>query len=446
MVSNNNSGYILPSVLLISLLVTSLLMGILSIIFFYNAENQKLIKKTELDLACYSALQTFISENQDATKEEIFIKIDSIKVRLRNKIKGIYTEVQTTAYNKKDSSKIYYLLGNQIENQFQNAVIISKDKLRASIAGDTKINGDMLLTSDKVKIGRISGIKSANKNYLNGEIITQEEIQVKLFNELLISNQFNNDFLRNNPQYVDGDFELNNATTSEIIENISTQISGDLVVSGEVIEKKLGNTSNLLVSGEVVFNEGTYSSSDMKVVSDSSITIEENCIIENTILVAESKIIIEGNTHFKNVQLFSKKGIEISGANFRYPSIIAVYSNLDLESNLENKIKIESSIVNGSILCINSTTGLSNNKNLIEIDEDSKVQGLIYSENNSKIAGEVNGIIYTHSFWYYKEPTEYINWLVDVKVDREKLDEAFLLPVGFSEVNNFRILKETWIN
>lgn len=446
MVLNNNSGYILPSVLLISLLVTSLLMGILSIIFFYNAENQKLIKKTELDLACYSALQTFISENQDATKEEIFIKIDSIKVRLRNKIKGIYTEVQTTAFNNKDSSKVYYLLGNQIENQFQNAVIISKDNLRASITGNTKIIGDMLLTSDKVKIGRISGIKSANKNYLNGKIITQEEIQAKLFNELLITNQFNNDYFINNSQYIDGDFQLNNLTSSELIENISTKISGDLVVSGEVIEKKLGNASNLFVSGEVVFNEGTYSSSDMRIVSDSSITIEENCIIENTILVAESKIIIMDNTHFKNVQLFSKKGIEISGANFRYPSIIAVYSNLDLESNLENKIKIESSIVNGSILCINSTTGLSNNKNLIEIDEDSMIQGLIYSENNSKIAGEVNGIIYTHSFWYYKEPTEYINWLVDVKVDREKLDEAFLLPVGFSEVNNFRILKETWIN
>ncbi len=443
---NNNSGYILPSVLFISLLVTILLMGILSIIFFFNSSNQKMVNKTKLDLACFSALQVFISENQSLSNEDVIINIDSIKVRLRSKQKGLFAEVETTSFSKTDSSKVKYLLGNKIEDQFKNAIIVSKENLRASIAGNTKINGDMFLTSDKIKIGRISGIKSASKNYLNGEIITKEEIETKLFNEGLVLNQFNTNELDDSSNYIDGNYELDNQTITDLLKSPNTKIGGDLIISGEMKFNKIAVPLNIFVSGEVVINNETYSAIDIRIISDSSITIEENCRIENAILISKSKITIESNTHFKNVQLFSKKGIETNNANFRYPTILAVYSNLDEESNLENKIDIQSSIINGSILILNSTTGLSNNKNLIEIDAESKIHGLVYSENNLKTTGQINGIIYTHSFWYYKEPTEYINWLVDVKVDREKLDEAFLLPVGFSEINDFRILKETWIN
>jgi len=442
----NNSGYVLPSVLFISLLVITLLFNILSIIFFYNSTNQKIINKTKLDLACYSALQKYIIKVQPKATEKFVIGKDSIEVELQNKSKGLFTEVEVEAMNKNDSSKVKYLLANKADDVFTNAIIISKEKLRASVAGSTKINGNMLLTSEKIKIGRISGIKSANKNYHQGKVLVRENIKTKLFADTLISNQFNNQELVNNSIFVDGTFELNQESIADVIENKITRINGDLVISGSIGSAKNTPQLNILVSGEVIINSGTYLKMDLRIVSDSSIIIEEDTVLDNLILVSDGMMTIKDNSELRNMQLFSRKGIEVNKAEFKYPSILALYSNLDEESNLENKIKIESSIINGAVLLVNSTTGLSNNKNLIDIDGESHIQGLIYSENNCKISGEVNGIIYTHSFWYYKEPTEYINWLVDVKVDRDKLDQAFLIPLGLTNVNDFEILKETWIN
>jgi hypothetical protein len=50
-----------------------------------------------------------------------------------------------------------------------------------------------------------------------------------------------------------------------------------------------------------------------------------------------------------------------------------------------------------------------------------------------------------YKFIYYREPTEYINWIVNARIDRRSLDEWFLLPAGFEGAEQRRILKETWI-
>lgn len=87
------------------------------------------------------------------------------------------------------------------------------------------------------------------------------------------------------------------------------------------------------------------------------------------------------------------------------------------------------------------TAGFSSNKTKIKIDDQSKVQGLVYSENNLELYGDVTGTIYTYNFWYYIEPTEYFNWLINVKVNRNELDSWFLLPTVFDIQAKYKIIK-----
>ncbi len=442
----SNSGFILPSVLLITLLITTMLFSILTIVYFYNSYTLNIINKKKMELACFSALQSYISENQRVKENEKTVLIDSIRVRLRVRSKGIFTEIETTALGKKDSTKVIYLLGNTITAPFDNAIIVSKKNLRAAITGKTNIVGDMFLTSDRVKIGRISGISSTDKNYLDGKIKINEDIETKYFNDNLILNLFDKNKFSDDIRYIDGDFELISSAFINRLNYKLLYIKGNLIIKGYLNKLSKFNNIVIFVTGKTIFEKKSISNLDMQIICDSTVLINEDTKLENVIITSESEIKIQKNTHFKNVQFFSKKGISIYNSVFEYPSILALYSDLDNKANLQNKIDINSSIINGTILLINSTVGLANNKNLIVINGSSKVHGLIYSENNVDISGQVNGIVYTHSFWYYKKPTEYINWLVDVKVDRKKLDKAFLLPLGFGEINNLAILKETWIN
>jgi len=220
----------LPSVLMISLLVTTMILGVVLIISFYNSYSIKLTKKKKLDLAYFSAIQLFMNNNNEDLMAEQIISIDSINVKLTPQMEGVYLKVNTTAYNNKDSSSVNYYLGAEPNNIFDKAIVISKPKLRATISGDTKIVGDVLGTSDKIKRGRISGKKNASNNYLEGKIFVKDEINIKYFEERLISGLFEDTVISDNSTYLtccrgvfldSGNLAYNSTTTISLFKPIS---------------------------------------------------------------------------------------------------------------------------------------------------------------------------------------------------------------------------------
>lgn len=442
----SEDGFTLSSILMLILLATTLLFGFITLLTFYNSYNIKLTNKKTLDLACFSALQILLNNENELEEKVTVVKIDSVTVKLVKSANGVFTEIESTAIGFNDSSKIKYLIANKIEPPFNNAVVISKDRLRAAVAGKTSITGNMLLTTDKVKIGRITGVSSASKDYLDGELKINENIETKLLDERILLSIFKYFEINENANYISNNFDLNATTITKLSSNRINVIEGDLYIRGNIRNNKKSEKCFISVKGQTTIEENSIVNKDMQITSDSSIIVEENVNLGDIILATENKIEVGENTYGKNVQLFAKKGVSISGSLFEYPTVIGLYTDSDEESNFKNKLEISSSIINGSILLVCSTVGLPKNKSIITIDDQSKVHGLIYSENNADISGYVNGIIYTYSFWYYKEPTEYINWLVNVNVDSKKLDTEFLLPVGFKGINEMAILKETWTN
>ena len=102
-------GYILPSVLLISFLIITLLFGILSVIWFNHTFDIKRINKKELDLACYSAIQKhLILFAKDSSGGNYYTKIDSIDVLVNYHIKGLFYSVSAKSTYSRDSSKVHY--------------------------------------------------------------------------------------------------------------------------------------------------------------------------------------------------------------------------------------------------------------------------------------------------------------------------------------------------
>ncbi len=444
--NSQESGFVLPYVLLISFLITSLLLGIIGIIFFYNKIDLIKLNKKKLDLACTSAVQKFLSEQTTEDFESKNYLIDSIDVLVQKKQKGLYWELEATAKKNNDSSKIKDQFASKMKDPFDNALIFSKPELKAAVTGNTKINGDILTTDDKITIGRIQGIPTPDNDYHNGEIKINKNIQAKFINEQFASNVFYQnaaqDFSRGNDVE---SFELNESTVNKALSLKEINVNGDLVVEGNLSSNIKTNGIKFYVTGQTIIKENTTSNIDLAIISDSTIDVNLGCSLENIILSAESKINIFPNCHFKNSQLFSKKDITINSSQFNYPSIVMLYIDASKQTNFNNLIDIKSSIINGSVLLLSSVTGLSANKSKIKLDESSKLQGLVYSENNVDLEGKISGIVYTYSFWYYKEPTEYINWLVNFNVDRHTLDTNFLLPVGFKNSSSLKILKETWI-
>lgn len=436
---NSNKGYVLPYILLLILIATTLLLGYLSVIYFYNIQSVKLLKKKKLDFALQSAIQLLLS-NSEKYKYQNSISIDSTIVLIQKNYLGLFDEYTLSAKDQFDSSKVIYLIGDNIPGFAQNALVVTRPNLRITVAGSTNIKGNILATSNNFSKGNIFGIKNTNSQFLDGNILVNENLKSKIFPDSIFTALFSppDEFQFIDINSIDFNSDFVNSSPNTFLNTDELNISGSLINSSSR-KFKLISRDNCTISAS------TNSNMPIEVYSDSNVVIKKDVNIENMNIYSSGKITIESNCRFKNVQFFSKKGIEVVNSNFNYPSVISLIVNSEDFNNLSKELSLKSTIVNGTVMLISSVVGSSSNQSKITVDEKSIIHGFIYCENNLELLGKLYGTAYTYNTYYYKEPTQYINWLVDMNITRDKLDKWFRFPIGFSETSNFDIIKETWI-
>ncbi|PIP77571.1 MAG: hypothetical protein COW85_08315 [Ignavibacteria bacterium CG22_combo_CG10-13_8_21_14_all_37_15] len=356
-------------------------------------------------------------------------------------MKGLFYTIQAEAKKGRDSSKTVFFYNRLPNHEFDNALIISKTDVIPSVAGETKITGNILSTSNRVSQGTIFGLKNTDANYLDGKVMAGKEIKTKLFADTLVKNIFT--FVP------DGSFAIVEGNRSlspgelDTLKNII--ITGDLRINGIGGSKVNYTNLKIKVGGKLFIDEGTELRREMEIYCDSAVAIEPNVKIENAMIATRSGISVGQGSELQYVQLFSTKSINSDQAYFKFPSILCLYIETTNKKNYRNQMELKSTTLNGSAMLVCDIAGLSGNQSKIIIDEKSVVHGMIYSENYAEIHGEINGSVYVNSLWYYQEPTEYLNWMIDLKSNRKKLDPEFLLPVGFSDEQKYKLVRETWI-
>ncbi|MBL1212707.1 MAG: hypothetical protein HND52_05020 [Ignavibacteriae bacterium] len=436
------NGFSLSSILIIALLIISIFLCLIYLLFSENILVLNQRKNNSLQLNTLNA----INENYFSSQGSSLLvgeNDDSSFKKLANVANSLYLGIKV---EKKinDSLIVFISHGTKPDQLLGNAIILTRPELTPTVAGKTNITGDLLTAKRKINQGRLFGVPPLNPKYLNGEIIVNEEINSRLFNDSLIKNIFNFTTYNESNEELNEPIEIMNDLTINKIKKRVLQIPTDISIEG-FLEKGNGlETLELYVSGLTHFTNETKSTYNLQIYSDSTISIGDNVNIENSVLVSQTSIDVGSNCSFKNVQLFAKDSITISDSEFLFPSVIGLYVETDSKNKYDNKIDISSSVINGTVMLVSSTVGLDENKSKIKIDEESVVHGLVYSENNLELYGEVKGCVYTYNFLYMDGKKEYLNWLVNVKVNRHELDDQFLLPMGFVENPEYSLIKEEW--
>ncbi|MDP4196295.1 MAG: hypothetical protein Q8940_14660 [Bacteroidota bacterium] len=422
-----------------------MLIGITGIVYFYHKNDITVLNKEKLRLACYSALQKEISEIDSPAVGTKTLNIDSISVKINTRIKGLFYEIDASAKKYKDSVSIQYLLGSAVAEPFDNGLIITKPQKQISVAGSTNIVGNILSSEGKVLYSSIYGVAPTNDDYLHGNVYKNADLKPKLAVDSLVRKiVLNNKISQESKAGRDENVILQ---SKEMLLNLPlfTIINGDLIIKGAINTPSEMPDKEIIVRGKVVFENGAIINSNINIFTDSSLFIGESAVLENILASARGTIDIAQNSKLKCVQIFSQKEINITNSRINYPSVICLYVDASDSKNYNNRINIISSNINGSVMLVSSVSGISKNKSRIIVDESSKLQGLIYSENELELRGELKGIAYTFATYFYKEPTEYNNWLINFRLNRDQMDKWFLLPLGMLNKNRFEILKETCI-
>jgi hypothetical protein len=403
------NGYALPYVIFICLIITSLLISIILIISFYNIQSIKIIEKKKLDLACYSASQLILSDTSLTVNNKDELLIDSLKVKIKIDTIGLYERITTTAIGYHDSSKIIYWISSVPPLIFENAIITPKPNFQATVIGNTKIIGNWLCTTNKIEKGNMFGKERVKDDYLEGKLVINRRMNPKLFNEKYLKRlkeRLSDKISRVNPKEMEGLMIDSNYSNKKSLT--------DLMVSGNLVfkDKIAGNRQEdfeYFVKGDVTFFDSTQVNQSIMIFSKGPVQIKEGCRIQNLFIYSSDSVFIEKDCQFYNCQLFSEKKIEVENSRFDYPNIICLYNDASDTTKLKSIISLEKTVFNGTIMLVSSVVGLSNNFSKICIDKESKFQGLVYSENNVEIYGEIYGSIFTYNFWYHEEPNTIYN-------------------------------------
>jgi hypothetical protein len=436
-------GYSLITVMIICQLLIILVISFITFALITDMSNAKSVGKKRLDLLCISAVEMDKLHYLKYPKESYSIEIDSTDILVEKRLKGLYVETTATVKNSTDSSKLRAVFGNSTVPQFVNALTLSEPKARLAVTGTTSIIGDISFTGKKVVKGKISGIENSSANYHEGSLYTNVSLDTKIYNDSLFIMLFSNkkegfDTTINKLEFTFSEKNLKHLIGKKVF------ISGNLSIEGEIFSDYKAAGTTLVVGGKLIIKSQVESTLNLELYCDSSATVAENANIQNCIIISKSGINIQKNCLFTNTQLISKKNITIQKSQFNYPADIAVYIDVSQKELLNTSIQLNSSIINGSILLLCSTIGTNDNKSKIELN-NSIVHGTVYSENYAEVTGKIIGSLYTYRLRYYKKPTEYINWMVNLNIDRSSRDNSFLYPIGFKEAGNYEILEETWI-
>jgi len=342
-----------------------MLLGLITILFFLNNMESKKIKKEKLELACTSAVQMLLSSEDSLTAGEKTIQTDKYPVYVKVKEKGLFYEVTAGLNTGRDSALVKCLIGYSVSFPDSTALIISRPNLRATVAGDTRVYGNITSAADKINKGKIFGIENTVDGFLDGRMIIQQNIPSKIINENIIKEQLGiipgeEEY---ESKYTDGDFSLNQESIKTLDLSREINVPGNLVVNGSIYSKHNTGTLKFRVAGETIFEDNIQSNVDIEIKCDSVINIGNNVKLQNAVLSASGGIIADGS-YFKNVQMFAVDTIKISSSRFDYPSAVCLYTDAGKVSAMKNSMIIKLSVINGIVMLISTTTGLSQNKSI----------------------------------------------------------------------------------
>jgi hypothetical protein len=441
----SEAGYVLPSVLFISVVITALSYIVLSILSAYNVQSIHYINKTKLDLACISAMQHILASHDTIPPGSHTIYIDSIRTNIHIKRRGLYYNAQVLAKNHIDSSRVEYTIGRRPSGIYTNAFIMSHPNPRVSVAGQTSINGDIAMVRHDIQVGHLYGVPSQEEYFLRGDINVTGDIPRFIINNAVFDSVFSFKPVLTIPDtIIYGNLGNGDINQIHVTGHIGTiHVHGDLILNTVPRGERNPMYREYYAEGRILFTEKTHYDYPALLFSRKEIEIQSNSSVKNAILISDSTIHVHKHSYLRGVQLIARSGIVIDEAILEYPSDIVNYDNKPREH--PQSIAITNSIVNGSVLLVSAHPDTMRPGGSITIDEYSEVQGIVYSSEGVEIAGSIYGCVYTHTTQYYREPTMYINWLVGMRINRRALDSHYTLPSAIAEAGLYIILRERWL-
>ncbi len=346
---------------------------------------------------------------------------------------GAFVLVQSNGQVTNLQSTVRILVGQEPTSFSNFAVNLGDSTATLNFTGLTRINGDIVLQSQRIQSTGFRGIPYRGRWI--GKSVGQGQ-SGQAFSSQMLDDQFD--------QFSDL-FKRVSVARSDF-RGLLNSVQGDTLFFDEDQSWNLSAQTNLsefltlIVSGKLrIEGEGTFGKFTSIIVQDSLlVTGEVNG--EHLLMYAKNHIELSGQTQM-STQLLSKGSISIKDESYlTYPSL--VYSSRPFQTfeDAESIRIADQAVVDGTVILSGESVSGNNQKARIKIEKDAIVRGAVYSDQQVDIEGTVLGSIITDQFYFYDAPTSYVNWIRDATIDVSQRPANFQTPIGFGDSVRFAVI------
>jgi len=345
-----------------------------------------------------------LSLEKNALKNDSLILLkEGLDLKIKRSYWGGYTLMRSKAMAKNKAFERIGLIGAVVSNP-KVAIQLSDLNQPLVLVGDSKIQGDVKVSSKGIKTGSIGGEYYYGKTLVDGRIKANSGGLPKI----------ESDWKNHIKNLIDG-------SSKEPVVSVSSK---------EVKNSFFDKTLNVYSSDALALYE-TYIG-NVAIKSDKEIRITKYSKLVDVTVIAP-KIIVESGFR-GSVHLVASKNIIINQyVSLTYPSSLVVFGDQQLEGQpLHNGDKpiiiYDNSGVQGTVLYIQNNRAKDQKQSgnsSIYISEQAVVTGSIYCDGNLELEGRVHGNVYASRFVVNKDGSRYINHLNGGKVLVDKLPDEY---------------------
>lgn len=346
----------------------------------------------------------YVNKNEVPYFDKTEIELDkntNFKISIRKMHWGLFDLVYSRSTVVEETFQKLALVGGY-QNE-RNALYLQDTNRPLVIVGNTEIVGRAALPKNGVKRGSIAGHSYLGSQLIYGSIVESTHNLPKIKNKDSIKYFSRDLFLKDSIQFID------------LFEN-------------DKWFNSFNNATKVYLSNNVVHLDFIQLTGNIIVQSDTMIIVENTSKLKDIILVAP--IIEIANNVSGNFQAVASKNIVIGkNCDLRYPSALILTdneSNASVNYKEANRILICSNSTIRGIVC-HLTNGIQSTYDpRIILEENARVIGEIYSEENIELKGTVDGMVYTKGFVARQFGSVYQNHIYNGKIIEENLPKQYV--------------------
>jgi hypothetical protein len=434
---NSQSGFALPSVLMLVVLLSLVAFSVLLLqhIRYLNAVAD--VARVKAELAAQSGVAYAATGRRAGEGREVLGFADSSRATVRTLPWGVMKLAIVQGVSGRITASRTAILGGTPPPEYKHALCFGNPSHQLILTGSTQITGDVAVGSMGVTVGTLPGEKQPAHLPVSGNLWKKPGIPLPEVNRQMLDACFApfvsflggvspSPEMRGLPQNPANASVGTSPTIPDSVETIS--LSGDMLFDLNVIRRE--RPLFVHVRGGLVLAQKTVVEGAVAFYVTGPVRIEGGARIDNAVIMSGDSIFVENGLTMRG-QLIAPLITVGMNCTFTYPSVVCSYpfagtKNRRIEFAAGDQCE-------GLVIVFRQPAAtqwsMSHSvQDLLSLHRDATVVGAVYTEAPATIDGTVIGSVLVSDLYFYQAPTAYFGWLRLARIDRLKLPDGLAVP------------------